>query len=312
MKFLKSVLAATVAATLAGPVWSQSYPEKAIEIVVPAGAGGGTDTTVRTIQPYLEEALGVDIVVLNVPGAGSVAGSRRVVDEDPDGYSILVNHTTLLTAMALGKADFGLDDLELAAKGISIPLVIVVPGGSPYSDIAGVAAASMEGKIIAGVNLGALNHFTMLLVEDKVGDSNMRYVQTGGGAKTTAALLGGHIDIGVLGASEALSLVESKDAKVIAAVSRERIDYLPDVPTALEQGIDAVLAIDFSWYMPKGTPTDRQQVFSDALAKALSNPEVIAALEKRGIATSYTNGPDAIAGVRASYADIQAIAASME
>jgi tripartite-type tricarboxylate transporter receptor subunit TctC len=152
----------------------------------------------------------------------------------------------------------------------------------------------------------------MLLVEDKVGDSNMRYVQTGGGAKTTAALLGGHIDIGVLGASEALSLVESKDAKVIAAVSRERIDYLPDVPTALEQGIDAVLAIDFSWYMPKGTPTDRQQVFSDALAKALSNPEVIAALEKRGIATSYTNGPDAIAGVRASYADIQAIAASME
>ncbi|MDG1319518.1 MAG: tripartite tricarboxylate transporter substrate binding protein [Paracoccaceae bacterium] len=311
MKYLLTALATALTVALAAPVLSEAYPKRAIEIVVPAKAGGGSDVTVRTLQPYIEKELGVDIVVLNVPGAGSVAGSRRVVDEDPDGHSVLVNHTTLLTAIALGKADFGLDDLELAAKGVSIPLVIVVPGDSPYSDIASIAKASVEGKIIAGVNLGALNHFTMLLVESKVANSNFRYVQTGGGAKTTAALLGGHIDIGVLGASEALRLIESNDARVIAAVSRERIDYLPDVPTAIEQGVDAALSIDFSWYMPKGTPSDRQKIFSDALSVALSDPEVINAFKKRGISPSYTDGPDAIADVRASFADIEAIAASL-
>lgn len=312
MRYLLTALVAAITTGLAVPAMSDNYPDKAIEIVVPAKAGGGSDITVRTIQPFLEKALGVDVVVLNVPGAGSVAGSRRVVDEDPDGYSVLVNHTTLLTAIALGKADFGLDDLALAAKGVSIPLVIVVPGDSPYSDIASIAKASTESKIIAGVNLGALNHFTMLLVESKVEASNFRYVQTGGGAKTTAALLGGHIDVGVLGASEALKLVESGDAKVIAAVGAERIDYMPDVPTAIEQGINASLSIDFSWYMPKGTPSERQEVFSKALSAALSDPEVINALEKRGISPSYTDGPDALSSVKASFVEIEAIAATLK
>lgn len=308
-------LAASLAAGLfATATFAQTYPEKAVQIVVPAGAGGGSDVLIRTVQPYLEKELGADVVVLNVAGAGSVAGSRRIVDEEPDGYNVLTNHTTLLTAIALGKADFTLDDLELVVTAVEMPLVVAVPADSPYNNIAELAAASVNSSdpVISGVNLGALNHFAMLLIENKVGDSNLRYVQTGGGAKTSAALLGGHIAVGVLAGPEALPLLESNDIKLIAALSENRIDYLPDVATAKEQGIDAVLGISYSWYMPKGTPQDRQDKFAAAVEAALQNADLIADLKKRGIVPTFVPSDKAAEMVAASLADLQAIADTLK
>lgn len=272
---------------------AQDYPNKPIQITVPFGPGGGTDTLVRTMQPFIEKELGTDLVVLNAPGAGSITGSRGVIDKEPDGYSILVNHATLLTNMAVGKADFDLSKFEIAASTTSIPLVLAVPASSDIADLEGLKTAlSGDAPVIAGVNIGAVNHFAVLMLEDELDSGKFRYVQTGGGAKTIAALLGNQITAGVLSGSEAKPLNEAGEVKIIAALSADRIPYLPEVPTAAEQGANVDFSIEHSWYFPKGTPAETRAIFAAALERAIASEELKAELDGRGITATYFD-PDA-------------------
>lgn len=292
---------------------AEEYPSKPIQMVVPAAAGGGTDVLVRLLQPHIEEAIGGTLVVINVPGSGSVGGSRRVVEAEPDGYSVLANHLTLLSAMALGKADFSYTDYTLAATAVEIPLVIVVPSNSTVNTLDELMDLARDDSkpVIAGVNIGAINHFSMLMVQNLAEGAEFRYVQTGGGAATTAALLGRHIDVGVLAGSEARAIVESGDVRVIAALSDERIPYFPDVETARGQGYDMSLGLEYYWLMPGGTPQDRADKFAAALKSALEAPEVIEALERQGMVPSFGTGPDTIGKIETNFAKLQGIVATL-
>lgn len=304
-------LTAALALPMAGH--AQAYPEKAVQITVPFGAGGGTDTFVRTIQPFVEKQLGADLVVLNVPGAGSVTGSRGVISKDPDGYSVLVNHATLLTNMAVGKADFDVSSYELAASTTSIPLVVAVPASSAANSLDELKALlSGADPVIAGVNIGAVNHFAMLMLEAELGAGKFRYVQTGGGAKTIAALLGEQIAVGVLSGAEAKPLLEAGEVKVIAALSGDRIPYLADVATAAEQGADVDFSIEHSWYFPKDTPADAIAAFSSALEKAIGDAELQAILDERGITPTYFGPEAAPARVAATLAQLKSAADLIE
>lgn len=272
---------------------AEDYPTKPVQLTVPFGPGGGSDTLVRTMQPFIEKELGTDLVVLNAPGAGSITGSRTVIGKDGDGYSALINHATLLTNMAVGKADFSLDDFDIAASTTSIPLVLAVPAKSDVNDLEGLKSLlGADGPVIAGVNIGAVNHFAMLMLEAQLDAGKFRYVQTGGGAKTIAALLGDQIAAGVLSGSEAKPLLEAGEVKVIAAFSADRIAYLADVPTAAEQGADVDFSIEHSWYFPKGTPAETMATFAAALERVIADPELQAAFTERGITPTFY-GPDA-------------------
>ncbi len=314
MTGLKTFAAFAVAGMLSlGTASAQNYPSEPIRIIVPAGAGGGTDVLVRTLQPYLEDALGGSLVVVNVPGSGSVGGSRRVYEADADGYTVLANHVTLLTAMALNKAEFRHTDFELAATAVEIPLVVVVPSSSPHNTLDEViAAAKGDDPVIAGVNLGAVNHFSMLMIEAQGEGAAFRYVQTGGGAATTAALLGEQIDVGVLAGSEALPITQSGEVRVIAALGGDRIPYFPDVPTATEQGYPMNMGVEYMWLMPGGTPADRVAAFQDALGEAMANADLTATLEERGMIPSFQPGAEAAPEVADLYKVIEGVAATLQ
>lgn len=311
----KSVLTGLIAFMAASSIaTAQDYPSEPVQIVVPAAAGGGTDVLVRMLQPHLEESLDGTIVVMNVPGSGSVGGSRRVVEAEPDGYTVLANHVTLLSAMALGKADFGIDDFEVAALAVEIPLVVVVPASSDVDSVDELMDQARDDSepVIAGVNLGAVNHFSMLMLQARGEGASFRFVQTGGGADTTAALLGEHIDVGVLAGSEALPVVESGDVRVIAALGGDRIPYFPDVPTATEQGYEMNMGVEYMWLMPAGTPEDRVQAFGNAMEAAMNDEDVVKTLEDRGMVPSYASGADSIEEIRTLYATLEEVAASLD
>lgn len=297
-----------------GSAAAQDYPSKPIEIVVPASAGGGTDVLVRVLQPYLEQELGGTIVVLNVPGSGTVGGSRRVVEAEPDGHTVLANHVTLLTAMALKKADFTYTDFALAATAVDNPLVVVVPADSPLTDIKSLLERGKDtaNPLIAGVNLGAVNHFALLMLQSQDADAQFRFVQTGGGAETSAALLGRHIGVGVLGSSEARPLIESGDVRVIAALGSTRVPYFPDAPTAEEQGYDISLTIEHFWFMPAGTPPERVERFGAALGAVLAKPEVVETLNRQGLFPTYETGAASWSRLESLYSTLETIAAEME
>lgn len=293
---------------------AQDYPSQPIQIVVAAGAGGGTDVLVRTLQPYLEEELGGTIVVINVPGSGSVGGSRRVYEAEPDGYTVLANHVTLLTAMALGNAEFTPADFETAAAAVAIPLVTVTPANRPYQNLDDLMADAREEaeSVIAGVNIGAVNHFTMLMLQALAEGVEFRFVQTGGGAATTAALLGEHIDVGVLAGSEARAVAEEGSIRVLAALGDDRISYFPDVATAREQGYDMSLGVEYFWLMPDGTPADRVEAFGAAIEAAVTNPEVIAELEQMGMIPTYSDSEAAREKMDSLFETMSEIAATLE
>lgn len=314
MKLKTLVAAGLLAAVGAGSALAQDYPSKPIEIVVPAAAGGGTDVLVRTLEPHIEEALGGTIVVLNVPGSGSVGGSRQVVEADPDGYTVLANHVTLLTAMALGKAEFAYTDYALAATAVQIPLVVVVPADSPLQTLEELMVRSEDqaDPLIAGVNLGAVNHFAMLMLQALHPDSGFRFVQTGGGAATTAALLGKHIGVGVLAGSEAKPIVESGDVRVLGVLGDERVSYFPDVPTAQEVGYDISLGVEYFWFMPAGTPQDRLDRFAAALGAALEKPDVLELLNRQGMVPTFQTGAEGWSKLEALYKTVEAAAANVE
>lgn len=314
MKYLTGIVAGFAMAALAAqPALADDYPSEPIKVVVAAGAGGGTDVLVRTIQPYLEKEIDGTIVVVNVPGSGSVGGSRRAYEADPDGYTVLVNHVTLLTAMALGKADFKISDFEMAALSVEIPLVVVVPASSDVQNLDQLMeAARGSDPVIAGVNLGAVNHFSMLMLQAAAKDASFRYVQTGGGAATTAALLGEHINVGVLAGSEALPITESGEVRVIAALGGERISYFPHVPTATEQGYEMNMGVEYMWLMPGGTPQDKVDAFSAALKTVMSNPEVVKTLEKRGMIPSFQTGAEAAGEIETLNSTLENVAATLE
>lgn len=307
-----ALLLGTLATATQAP--AEGYPDKPVQIVVPAAAGGGTDVLVRTLQPYLEKALDGTIVVINVPGSGSVGGSRRVVEAAPDGYTVLANHVTLLTAMALGKADFSYTDFALAATAVEIPLVVVVPKSSDINNLDELMKRARDGKkpVIAGVNLGAVNHFSMLMLQSLGNGASFRFVQTGGGAATTAALLGDHIDVGVLAGSEALPIVKSGDVRVIAALGGSRVPYFKDVPTATEQGYDMQMGVEYYWFMPAGTPNDRVEKFGAALKSALEVPAVKQTLEKQGMIPSFETGAKSIDKIKKLYATLKKVAATLK
>jgi len=314
MKLKTLVAAGLLAAVGAGSALAQDYPSKPIEIVVPAAAGGGTDVLVRTLEPHIEEALGGTIVVLNVPGSGSVGGSRQVVEADPDGYTVLANHVTLLTAMALGKAEFAYTDYALAATAVQIPLVVVVPADSPLQTLEELMVRSEDqaDPLIAGVNLGAVNHFAMLMLQALHPDSGFRFVQTGGGAATTAALLGKHIGVGVLAGSEAKPIVESGDVRVLGVLGDERVSYFPDGPTAQEVGYDISLGVEYFWFMPAGTPQDRLDTFAAALGAALEKPDVLELLNRQGMVPTFQTGAEGWSKLEALYKTVEAAAANVE
>lgn len=294
---------------------AQDYPGEPIQIVVPNAAGGSTDVLVRLLQPHIEAAIDGTLVVINVPGSGSVGGSRRVVEAAPDGYTVLVNHLTLLSAMALGTADFGPDAFTLAATSVELPLVVVVPSDSPVNTLDELMALARDSSdpVIAGVNIGAINHFSLMMVQSVAENpGEFRYVQTGGGADTTAALLGRHINVGVLSGAEARPVVDSGDVRVIAVLSDEPVPYFPGVETAKAQGYDMSLGLEYYWLMPAGTPQDRADKFAAALESALQVPEVREALDRQGMVPTFGNGPDTLGKLDANFDRLKALVATLK
>lgn len=312
MTSLKALLATALLATsLANPAAAQdAYPSKPVQIIVPAAAGGGTDVFVRLLQQKLEQHLGSPVAVINVPGGGTVIGNRRVKDAKPEGYVVLPIHVALHTTHVLGKADFSWQDFEVGCGTTSAPTTLVVKGDSPYETLDQLlqAATDKPDELIAAANLGAANHFASLMITNAHGGARFRYVQTGGGANSIAAILGGHAVSGVLTVAEAKPYFDTGELRVLTVTAEERHPDMPDVPTTVELGYDALFGIDYWWFFPKGTPAARVATFCDAMEKTMSEPEVQSAMLERSIQPTFNRGEETVAQIRQQYEMVVAAA----
>lgn len=291
-RLLGCALAATLLAGGATAAFAE-WPERPIQIIVPYGAGGGSDATVRLFQRVIEEEelLPQPLAVINIPGAGGRTGSRRVVEAEPDGYTILSNHLTLLSSEASGLADFGHEDYEPVASTGGVCFVTIVPESAPYETLSDLLddAAERPGEIVFGANLGAMNHLGGLLLQDAQEGASFRFVQIGGDAANYTAVAGGTTQASVISTGQ-YKASGGRGIKALGLLAEERHPEMPDVPTAMEQDVDAQFCYDYWWLAPAGTPNDAVDTMADALEAAMESDRVKEAFRERAYTDVFRRG----------------------
>jgi len=254
---------------------AEAFPDRPVKVIVPFAPGGGSDTFARLMIRRINDS---DLspepwVVVNVPGGGGTIGSRRAKNALADGHTLLFLHDGIVTARYAGQATYGPDAFTAVAATGRIGAVICVAEDASYAKLEDLmaAAASSPGEVTFAANIGAPSYFMARLLEHAHGEARFRYVQSGGGARRFADLLGGHVEASAFSVSEYLNFREG-GIRAIAYLGERRHDSLPDVPTAAEAGVDVTYANLQGWWAPKGTPGERVGTLANMLREVMETP----------------------------------------
>ena len=259
MKYLISILALFAFASTA----SADYPDRPVSLTVVYNPGGATDFQARivTMMAGKEDYLGQPMVILNRPGAGGRVGWNQFADKArANGYELAAYNVPHFIAQSI-KFDtkYNIDNLEPIANWGADPAVFIVGKDSPFNSIADVVAyaeANPEKLTVSGAGLFVGHHIAYLQVEKAVG-AKLKYVPHTGGAPALKSVIGGQVMAGVNNLSDAYRSRDNLKILAIADLQRNQ-EFLPDVPTFMEQGLDVDdSSVNFRGIMaPKGTPPE--------------------------------------------------------
>ena len=277
------------------PTTPGEWPEKPIKLILPSNAGGETDGMARLMQRAIadQNLLPEKIVVVNLPGAGGTIGTRRIKESDPDGYTIGIWHSGIVTSKAMGIVDYDHNDFELICMSGYTELLLGVHEDSRFKTIEDLLefARANPREVNVSTNVGLPVHLIPLLFAEKAG-VEFRFIQTGGGAPRLTSLLGGHSDLTML-STMAFVNFEKSGLRPIVSFSGERDPLFPDVPTAKEIGIDVELVEIRAWLAPKGTPEPILEKIRFAVKTAMENPDIANEMKALGVAPVYGDKSDA-------------------
>ncbi|NVP57477.1 tripartite tricarboxylate transporter substrate-binding protein [Mycoplana rhizolycopersici] len=294
MKTLSAVLGMTAAAAMSLsslPASAQTYPDRTITMVVPFSAGGPTDTVARLVAESMSKDLGQQIVVENVGGAGGTLGAGRVAQADPDGYTILLHHIGMATSATLYRklAYDTLNAFEYVGLVTDVPMTIVARKDFEPTDLKGLVdyvKANKDTVTVANAGIGAASHLCGMLFMSAI-ETPLTTVPYKGTGPAMTDLLGGQVDIMCDQTTNTTKQIQGGTIKAYAVTSPERLAVLPDVPTAVEGGLDGFqVGIWHGVYAPKGTPSEATERLSKSLQVALQDPNVVARFAELGTVPS--------------------------
>ena len=272
--------AALVASTMAGTSFAQgSYPSKPVTLIVPAAAGGPTDTVARLIAESMTKTFGQTVVVENVSGAGGTIGMAKVARAAPDGYTIAVWHIAQATAPALydGLKYDVVGDFDHLGRITDVPMTLVSKAGLPAKDIAEIVAwmKATQGKATYGhAGIGSASHLCMLILMKELG-IKMEGVGYRGTGPAMNDLISGTFDVMCDQTTNTTGHIKDGRIKGHAVTTKARVPSVPDLPT-LDGG--ALPGFEVSaWHAlwaPKGLPKDVTDKLVAALKAALKDPKV--------------------------------------
>ena len=271
MRFIKVVTALATLVLAAGN--AQAWPDKPIELVVGFAAGGGTDTTARTLAIHLSERLGTQVVVSNKAGASGELGLAYVARAVPDGHVLgMTNMPGLVTLPIERSTQFKPGDFSYVANLVRDPSAFSVLSSSKYRTLADLIADAKAnpGKINYGsTGVGTDDHLAMVLFERATG-VRLNHVPFNGAGPLRTALLGGHIDVAGMNVGEVMPFINR--TRVLAQASAGRSPLAPDVPSFSEQGVALVFSSERGIVAPKGLPADVQKRLTEALRAVSESP----------------------------------------
>lgn len=292
MNPLRRTLAIALVA-LVGVAFAQ-FPERDITYVIPFNAGGESDITARLQQPHLEDILGVNVTIVNRPGGGgAVAWSESQRSTDPDGYTIIGVNLPHIATQPMERTDTGFetDNFEIITWFQFTPNALLVRNDSPFQTLDELIAYAKEnpGSVtLGGSGSNTANHIAVLQLE-QLADIDLTYVPFTGTGPTVPALLGGHVT-GLMSYSP-MAVLQQDQVRTLAIASAERVSFLPDAPTFVEQGIDIVSGAHRGVAAPPGTPEDVVAALADAFEEA--SRRIAAEQEEMGFAMLNVRGDEA-------------------
>ena len=280
------ILPCVLACMVFAPAFAQ-YPDRPVRVIVPFAPGGNVDVTARTIAPVLSEILGRNFVVDNRAGAGGSLGTEIVATAAPDGYTLLVGSTGVLSIAPIIFSKLRYDPVksfEPIALISKVPLVMLVSQKSPAKSVKEFVAIAKSTK--GEMTMGSSGNFSTgqlagALFQNVTG-TKLLHVPYKGGSLAMADLIGGHVDVMFDQVSSATGHIRGGRVRALALTSATRSPELPDVPTMSEAGIPGVEAETFNAMLaPAGTPRAIVAKLNETVNKALSMKNVREAYAKQ-------------------------------
>src|SRR6267154_4921887 len=273
-----AVLALSIGA-LAQPARAE-YPERAIKMIVPFAAGGGTDVIARIIAQNLNSKWGQPVVVENQPGASGAIGTRAVMKAPPDGYTLLMASTGALMAVSGGADADGPFDVNKVLSPIVVaaapPYLLVVSPTLPVkstADLVRLAKEKPEGLTFGSSGVGAASHLSGLLFASATGIKLLHIPYKGTGPAVTD-LLGGRIDMMFAPGPVVQQFVQSGQLKALGVPDTQRSKFYRDVPTVAESGAPGYESVGwFGLLAPAGTPPEIVKQINQAIVAAMETRE---------------------------------------
>jgi tripartite-type tricarboxylate transporter receptor subunit TctC len=288
---------------------ADDFPTKPLEIVVPYVAGGSTDVMVRTIVARAAPQFrNQPVMVVNKPGGATVVGSRYVLDNRNDGYTLYsTSAASMMIAPVINKTNFTWRDFIGIAQTMLGSDALYVPGDAPYNTLEKFIeyAKQNPGKIkYTTAGTGGSSHLPMegfAVAKGLV----LKHIPTKGDAENITALMGGHVAAGAGNPIAFQPHAASGKFKCLVQFGAERDKaFLPNIPTFKEFGIDVAVDL-WRWVVvPKGVPPERVKFLSEAFQKIFQDKEVLASLEKIQCPASYLPPEDYEKAMKASEASI--------
>jgi putative tricarboxylic transport membrane protein len=252
-----------------------AYPERAIELNIPFGVGGGSDTAARAVAEGLKPLLKVPLVLTNMPGGGATKGMLYVSQQPADGYLILaITPSHMIDAVKPKTRAHILRDFDPIIRLHVDTSSVTVAGDSKFKTLADLIEYGKKNpKMLkfAGTSPGGWSEIQTAAFFRKAGGVDVTFVPFDSGAEIKAAILGGHIHGAVEELAETLPLIEAGKLRSLTVIMDKRHPALPNVPCTTELGVPYTHGMMRAWGVKKGTPPDRVKYLHDVVKRSLDS-----------------------------------------
>ena len=300
----RRAFAALAAGTLAGltllaatPASAQNYPSRPITLIVPWGAGGGTDATARIIGALLERDLGQPVNVVNRTGGSGVVGHSAIATATPDGYTIGMATVEIGMMHWQGLTELNSTSYTPLALVNADPAGVQVRADSPFKTVNELLAAikANPGKLKAsGTGQGGIWHLAIagLLRDQKIDPATLPWVPSNGAAPGLQDMIAGGIDVAPVSLPESRALIDAGKVRSLAIMDERPSALYPNVPTLKSAvGSDWTMAAWRGMVAPKGIPAEARDKLAASLRKIVASKEYTEFMSKQGYGVIFA-GPD--------------------
>ena len=269
-----------------------AFPGKEINFLVGFAPGGSTDTTIRLIATSSSKLLGQPVVVMNKPGAGGPLALSTLATSKPDGYTLGNFNISAPIGNVIRSTDpfHVLKNFTLICNLTSFPNILVVPANSPFQKLAQLVqeAKKKPGDLTCGTaGVGTSGHFGFEIFKN-VAKIDITHVPHKGSSPAVVALLGSHIDCGVINSVDVVQHIKAGKLRALSVTSPQRMVELPDVPSIAEAGYaDAVMISWIGCAAPASTPGSIVSNLADTFQKALNEKNNQEKLKEIGFTPNF-------------------------